>query len=156
MDRFVQALFRERGPGVLALVIRLAAGGFFVAVSLGKFFEHAEEAHDFDRYGVPFPATAVIVVGIVELLGGLALIVGLGTRIAAAALAAAMVGAIATAGRIEGGTFHLGVAPTFLVLMFVLLWTGPGVWSLDRVIGRRHRGALQRHESSPKPVNRPA
>ena len=132
MDRLQHALLQERGPAVLALVIRVAAGGFFVAVSLGKFFEHASETHDFDRYGVPFPATAVIVVGLVELLGGLALIAGFGTRIAAAALAAAMVGAVATAGRVEGGTFNLGIAPLLFVLMLVLLWTGPGAWSLDR------------------------
>ena len=137
MDRLLQALVRERGPALLALVIRLAAGGFFIAVSLGKFFEHASETHDFDRYGVPFPATAVIVVGIIELLGGLALIAGFGTRIAAAALAADMVGAIATAGRVEGGTFNLGVAPALLILMLVVLWTGPGMWSVDRVLARR-------------------
>ena len=136
MDRLHQALVRERGPAVLALVIRIVAGGLFVAISLGKFFDHATEAHDFARYGVAFPAVAVTVVGIVELLGGLALIVGLGTRIAAALLAATMVGAIATAGRVEGGTFNLGVAPALLVLMLIVLWTGPGTCSLDRRLDR--------------------
>ena len=139
MNRLQHALLQERGPAVLSLVIRVAAGGFFVAVSLGKFFEHANETHDFDRYGVPFPATAVTVVGIVELLGGLALIAGFGTRIAAAALAADMAGAVATAGRVEGGTFNLGVAPLLFVLMLVLLWTGPGMWSLDRRLLRGRR-----------------
>ena len=137
MNRLQHALFHERGPAVLALVVRVAAGGFSVAVSLGKFFEHASETHDFDRYGVPFPATAVIVVGIIELLGGLALIAGFGTRIAAAALAADMVGAVATAGRVEGGTFNLGIAPALLILMLIVLWTGPRMWSLDRVLARR-------------------
>jgi len=85
---------------------------------------------------VPIPSTAVIVVGIVELVGGIALIVGLGTRIAAAALAANMIGAIATAGRGEGGAFNLGAAPLMLVLMVVILWAGPGVWSVDRAIAR--------------------
>ena len=99
--------------GVLAqtLIIVPLLVGSLVAVSLGKVFEHASETHDFARYGVPFPATAVIVVGIVELLGGLALVTGFGTRIAAAALAADMVGAVATAGRAEGGTFNRGIAP---------------------------------------------
>ncbi len=137
MDRFAQAMFIERAPGLFALVIRIVAGGFFVSVSLGKFFDHASETNDFDRYGLPLPAAAVIVAGLIELLGGLALIVGLGTRIAAAALAADMVGAIATAGRVDGGTFHLGVAPALLLLMLVVLWAGPGTWSLDRVVARR-------------------
>ena len=140
MDRFVAALFKERTGGLLPFAIRIVAGIFFVSVSLGKFFDHASEARDFHRYGVPLPATAVIVVGIVEFLGGLALIVGLGTRIAAAALAADMVGALLTAGRVEGGAFHLGVAPRMLILMLAMLWAGPGLWSLDRGLARRlHR-----------------
>jgi putative oxidoreductase len=137
MDRLLDALFEERTSGLVPLVIRVAAGAFFVSVSLGKLLDHAAETSDFDRYGVPFPATAVVLVGLVELLGGLTLIVGLGTRIAAVALAATMVGAIATAGRVEGGTFNLGVAPALLVLMLVVLWAGPGTWSVDRVLVRR-------------------
>ena len=137
MDRFMDIMLKERAPGLIPLVIRIVAGGFFVSVSLGKFFDHASETDDFDRYGLPFPATAVIVAGIIELVGGLALIVGIGTRIAAAALAANMVGAIATAGRVEGGAFNLGVAPALLLLMLVVLWAGPGTWSLDRSLGRR-------------------
>lgn len=137
MDRFTDIMLKERGPGLIPLVIRVLAGGFFVSVSLGKFLDHASETNDFDRYGLPFPAAAVIVAGIIELFGGLALIVGLGTRIAAAALAADMVGAIATAGRVEGGAFNLGVAPALLLLMLVVLWAGPGTWSLDRLLGRR-------------------
>ncbi len=137
MDRFTQVMFMERAPGLFALVIRVVSGVFFVSVSLGKFFDHASETNDFNRYGLPLPEAAVILAGIIELLGGLALIVGLGTRIAAAALAADMVVAIATAGRIEGGTFHLGVAPALLLLMLVVLWAGPGTWSLDRVVARQ-------------------
>jgi putative oxidoreductase len=138
MDRWVQALCKERGPGLVALAVRSIAGGFFVVVSLGKFFDHASETHDFDRYGLPFPAVAVLLAGIIELCGGLALIVGVGTRVAAAALAANLVVAIATAGRVEGGRFNLGVAPALLLLLLVLLWTGPGTWSVDRALARRY------------------
>ena len=137
VDRLLEVMFKERTPGWVPFVIRIVTGVFFVSVSLGKFFDHATEAHDFDRYGIPIPATAVILVGVVELLGGIALVAGLGTRIAAAVLAANMVGAIATAGRVEGGTFNLGVAPLMLVLMLVILWAGPGTWSVDRVLARR-------------------
>jgi putative oxidoreductase len=136
VDRLLDVLFKERIAGWVPFVIRILTGVFIVSVSMGKFFDHASEAHDFDRYGVPIPSTAVIVVGIVELVGGLALILGLGTRIAAAALAANMVGAIATAGRVEGGAFNLGAAPLMLVLMLVLLWAGPGAWSVDRIVAR--------------------
>ena len=152
MDRFVAALFKERAGGLMPFGIRIVAGVFFVSVSLGKYFDHASETRDFDRYGVPLPATAVIVVGTVELLGGLALIAGLGTRIAAASLAADMVGAISTAGRVEGGALNLGVAPLMLILMLVMLWAGPGRWSLDRALARRlhhvHPPAAQATESA--------
>ena len=137
MDRRLDAIFKERGGGMLAFVIRIATGAFFVSVSLGKFFDHASETKDFHRYGIPLAATAVVLAGTIEFLGGLALIMGLGTRIAAAALAANMVGAIATAGRVEGGGFNLGVAPLMLGLMVVVLWAGPGRWSIDRVVAHR-------------------
>src|SRR4051812_33703067 len=100
----------ESGPlSIVTAVIRIGAGLFFVSVSLGKFFDHATEAVDFDRYGVPFPDVAVYAVGTIELVGGVLLIIGLLTRPAAAALALTMIGAIATAGVVEGGWFNLGV-----------------------------------------------
>ena len=79
------------------------------------------------------------VVGALELLGGLALIVGLGTRVAAIALGLNMAGAISTAGRIEGGPIHLGLAPALLIAMLYLLWTGAGARSMDRRLEARLR-----------------
>ena len=149
MDRLYGFLFEERTRGWVPLVIRVVTGVFFVSVSLGKFFDHASEARDFDRYGIPIPATAVVLVGLLELLCGIALVLGVGTRVAAAALAANMVGAIATAGRVEGGSFNLGVAPLMLVLMLVLLWAGPGAWSVDRVLVRRCAGNDRRPRTAP-------
>ncbi len=97
----------------------------------GKFVDHMNEAMDFKHYGVPLAEVTVYLVGVVELLGGLLLVVGLFTRLAALLLAANMVGAIATAGRVDGGSFHLGVAPTLLVAMLFLLWAGSGALALD-------------------------
>ena len=101
-------------------------------VSLSKFTDHSNEVADFHRYGVPSPGAAVYVVGIVELIGGIALALGLLTRLGALLLAGDMIGAISTAGRVEGGSFHLGVAPTLLVTMLFMLWAGPGSAALDR------------------------
>jgi proteasome assembly chaperone (PAC2) family protein len=47
-------------------------------------------------------------------------------------LALNLVGAIATAGRVDGGTFHLGVAPAMLLAMLYLIWAGCGRLALDR------------------------
>ena len=98
---------------------------------------HGAESAALDRYGLPFPEAFTYGVGVVELVGGAMLILGLGTRVAALALAADMVGAIATAGRIEGGPVHLGLAPALLVMMLLVLWIGPGDRSLDgRLVAR--------------------
>jgi putative oxidoreductase len=118
-------------PAYVVGLLRIVAGAFFVSVSVGKFVDHAQEAMDFDRYGVPVPDVAVYAVGVIEVVGGLLLVVGLLTRPAAGLLALTMIGAISTAGRVDGGSFHLGVAPTLLVVMLVLLWTGAGRPSLD-------------------------
>ena len=64
------------------------------------------------------------------------LVLGLFTRWAAAALAADMIGVVVTAGRVDGGLLNLGLAPLLLVGMLLILWTGPGVLSLDAVVAR--------------------
>jgi putative oxidoreductase len=124
---------RVSGWAALATTaVRVVTGVFFVSVSVGKFTDHASEAVDFDRYGVPIPDVAVYAVGTLELICGIALVLGLLTRLSALLLAGNMIGAIATAGRVDGGSFNLGVAPTLLVAMLFLLWAGPGRLALDR------------------------
>jgi putative oxidoreductase len=115
-------------------VVRVVTGVLFVTFSSGKFVDHAAETADFEHYGIPAPEVATYLVGTLELVGGLLLVVGLLTRPTAAVLAANLVGAIATAGRVDGGSFHLGVAPTMLVAMLFLVWAGPGVLALDRML----------------------
>jgi putative oxidoreductase len=103
---------------------------------IGKFTGHASEMMSFTHYGVPLAGASVWGVGLVETIGGLMLVLGVFTRWAAAALAGDMIGVIATAGRVDGGLLNLGLAPVLLVGMLVLLWTGPGVLSLDAVLPR--------------------
>jgi putative oxidoreductase len=145
VNRFVETLATSRLHGTaayLATAVRVVAGAVFVSVSTGKFLDHTHEAVDFKSYGIPIPDTAVYVVGTLELIGGLLLVLGLFTRVAAFLLAANMVGAISTAGVMEGGSFNLGVAPALLVAMVFLLWAGPGALALDgRLLGGGARGA---------------
>ena len=129
-----------RFSGLLAWVptiVRIVTGAFFVSVSTGKFLDHSKEVADFRKYEVPWPEVAVPVVGAVELVGGILLVIGLLTRPAALVLAADMIGALATAGRVEGGSFHLVYPPFLLVCMIVLLWAGPGRLSLDERLASR-------------------
>lgn len=131
MPRRLLASLLATRPLVVPLVLRLAAGVVFVAFSVGKFTRYDSESAAFDRYGIPFPEVTTYLVGVLELAGGLLLIVGLLTRPVAIALAGNMIGAIATAGRLDGGPVHLGLAPALLVTMLVLLVTGAGARSLD-------------------------
>jgi hypothetical protein len=66
------------------------------------------------------------------------------TKAVAALLAANLVGVVVTAGRVDGGLLNLGLAPTLLVGMIVLLVTGPGPFSVHRAVAtRRRRGWWQ-------------
>src|SRR6187401_3001142 len=120
MRDLARRLQRPRFDGPVAwlpTIVRVLTGAFFVSTSLGKFFDYAKEVDDFRGFEVPWPEVAVPVVGVVELVGGALLIVGLFVRPVAFVLACDMVGALLTAGRVEGGSFHLVYAPTLLVLM---------------------------------------
>jgi len=124
----------SRLPGRGAWVptaVRAGVAVFLVPIGVGKLVDHASEVHDFRRYEVPWPEVAVPAVGTLEVVGAVLVLVGLLTRPAALALALNMVGALATAGRVDGGSFHLVAAPAVLLASAFLVWSGPGRWSLD-------------------------
>ena len=114
------------------LLLRLASGGVFVAFGAGKFLNHGSELASFKTYGLPAPEALVVVIGAIELSGGLLLIAGVLTRPAALVLAGDMVGAIIVSGVAKGELISLTLAPAELIAMLVLLWTGPGASTLRR------------------------
>jgi putative oxidoreductase len=128
--------FEGAGAGVTTAV-RIVTGVLFVSFGAGKFADHMAESADFDRYGLPWPDASVYLAGTIEVVCGVLLVAGLLTRLAALALAGNLVVAIATAGRVDGGSFHLGVGPTMLVAMLFLVWAGAGALSLDDRLRRR-------------------
>jgi putative oxidoreductase len=112
------------------LVLRLLAGGVFVVFGAGKFVDHASELASFKTYGLPAPEVFVVVIGVIELIGGLLLIAGMLTRPAALVLAGDMIGAIIVSGIAKGELISLTVAPAELVAMLVLLRSGSGAYAL--------------------------
>lgn len=54
-------------------------------------------------------------------------------------LALNVIETIATAGRMEGGSFNLGVAPALLAVMLLLLWVGSGRPAVDAIRERHIR-----------------
>jgi putative oxidoreductase len=117
-------------------VLRVTAGAVFLAFGPGKFVRHAAEASSFERYGIPFADAATYAVGALEIVGGVALVLGLLVRPVALVLAANLVVAVATAGRIDGGAVNLGLAPVLIVLLVALALGGGGPRSLDRRLTR--------------------
>jgi putative oxidoreductase len=120
----------------VALLGRLAGGAVFVAFGVAKFTNHASELTSFHQYGLPAPDAFVYVIGVVELVGGVLLILGLATRPAAIVLAGDMVGAIIVSGIGLGELVSLTLAPAELALCIFLVWTGPGAFALDRRVWR--------------------
>lgn len=116
-------------------ILRVATGTILAAHGAQKLFVHgvAGVTGAFGQMGIPLPALTGPATGVVELLGGLALIVGLLTRLAGAGLAVTMLGAIGLV-HLAGGFF----APNGLEFPLALLGataalalTGAGRWSLD-------------------------
>jgi putative oxidoreductase len=115
-----------------AFVLRLAAGVVFVVFGVGKFTNHEAELDSFEDYELPSPDAFVYAIGVIEVVGGLLLLIGLATRLAALVLAGDMVGAIIASGIGEGEAISLTLAPALLLAMAYLLWIGPGSHAVDR------------------------
>jgi putative oxidoreductase len=125
-----------------AALTRWAAGIIFLVFGVAKFSDHAAELASFRHYPLPAPEAFVYLAGVIEIGGGLLLIMGLLTRLAALALAADMTGAIVVSGLARGELISLTLAPLLLVAMISLIRVGGGPWSLDRQIAPK---AASRH-----------
>jgi len=93
----------------------------------------------FTQAGIPLPMVAAPVVTFVEFLGGIALILGVFTRIAAILIAIDMMGAIAFVHGKNGFFLPTGYeyALTLLVLNVALAIGGPGEYAIEsRFMGR--------------------
>ena len=75
------------------LVGRILLSIMFIVAGFGKLTAIAGTAGWFGSLGLPLPTVTAIVVGLLELVGGLAILVGYQTRLAALVLAAFTIGA---------------------------------------------------------------
>ena len=85
----------------------------------------------FERDGLPWPDASVYAAGTVELGGGLLLLVGLFTRVAAAVVAIKMTMALVTGGRVDVDLDHVGLGSILLLAGLFLVWAGRGPSSID-------------------------
>jgi putative oxidoreductase len=105
----------------LIRAIRLISGVVFVVFGAGKFVNHSSELASFRTYGLPAPEVFVIVIGVIELVGGALLIANRFVKPVAVVLAADMVGAIVVSGIAKGELISLTLAPAELLAMVALL-----------------------------------
>ena len=136
-----------RGPGAVGLLLlRLVMGAAFILHGWPK-IQHAFTW--MDRPGVPAPVPSLFqaLAAVSEFGGGIALIVGLLTPLAALGLACTMAVAIGMVHLPQGHAFvgqpgkpSFELAAGYLATVLMLLTTGPGTLSLDALLfGRRRK-----------------
>jgi putative oxidoreductase len=126
---------------VAPLLTRLTIGLSFHGTGHGKLSDLSKPTQLFIDRGIPFPHAQAIFIGALEFVGGLCLILGLGTRVFAALLACTMIVALATGdGRAIPEKFpgDLTDITSYAYLLF-LLWLvfyGPGPLSIDKLLSK--------------------
>ncbi len=130
----------------LLLLIRLCWGIQFFMTGLGKLMHIQKIIDYFTSIPIVFPALNAYLVGCTEMIGGALLTLGLASRLTAIPLAFTLVIAYLTTEKDAIRSLYtftdvdpfLTAAPfLFLFACLIILAFGPGVFSLDHLIGRR-------------------
>ena len=146
-------MFLFRNPSARQLNLALAAlriviGVVFVAHGGQKLFTYgfAGVTGAFGQMGIPFPGLMGPFIALLEFFGGMALVIGLLTRLASLGLVFNMLGAIAFV-HLKGGFFlpaGYEFALTLAVANLALVFTGAGSYSIDGLIAGRDNSLLGR------------
>ena len=129
-------------PALAALALRIAGALIFVAQGRRKLLGPPTAPHGLANLegmirarGLPRSWRLARLVALTELVGGIALLVGLGTRVATAALGVVLVVAIVgfkrQAGFLGGWDWPFSV----LAILVALALLGAGPWSVDSLLG---------------------
>ena len=137
------SLFRS-SPRQLNLglaVLRVAVATIFIRHGAQKLFVFgfAGVAGAFTQMGVPFPGLMGPLIGILEFFGGIALVIGLLTRLIALGFVCDMLGAILLV-QLKNGFSRYELEFLLLGSSLALVLTGAGGFSVDALIaGRREK-----------------
>jgi len=146
-------LFRAIVDGVkpiAPLLTRVVIGHAFVQTGIGKLQNLSDVTEFFASLGLPAPAANAAFIASLEAVGGVALILGVGTNLFAALLSATMIVALLTADRaafisaVTGGEQGLtDVLPViFLMPLAWLVAFGAGPISLDALVKKLFRAPV--------------
>jgi putative oxidoreductase len=121
------------------LLARVTVGWVFLWSGWGKLNDLPTVIENFAGWAIPFPHVLAPFVSIVEFLGGLLLLLGLFTRLAAVPLIIVMVVAVLTAKRPEVDSLETLLGFDEVAYLALFLWlavAGPGPMSIDSVLRR--------------------
>jgi putative oxidoreductase len=127
------------------LVVRLYWGWQFLETGWGKLHSISHVIQYFSSLGIPMPQIVAPCVASLEFVGGLLLILGLGTRLVGLLLAGNMLVAYITADRealtslfsADATKFYSADPFPFLVAAILMFIFGAGAFSLDHLLQRR-------------------
>jgi putative oxidoreductase len=126
------------------LLVRLYWGWQFAQSGWGRLHHLDTATAFFATLHVPAPGPTVVIISLLELVGGVLLILGLGSRVTGLFLAGDMIGAYVLADRdafgailTDPGKFYGADPYTFLFASLLILIFGPGRFSLDYWFWRR-------------------
>ena len=133
------------------LVVRLYWGWQLMQSGWGK-LHHLDKVTDFfTSLNLPAPDVTAHFVSGLEFVGGLLLILGLGTRLIGLILSVNMLVAYWTADRdalfavlSDPGKFYNADPYTFLFASAMVLVFGAGVFSVDALLKKRYRGWIEK------------
>ena len=133
--------FRSSSPRQLSLglaALRVAVATIFIRHGAQKLFTFgfAGVTGAFTQMGLPFPGVAGPFIALLEFFGGIALVIGLLTRLIALGFVCDMLGAILLV-QLKSGFSHYELEFLLLGSSLALVLTGAGEFSVDALLGRR-------------------
>ncbi len=142
--RLIQrSLHLAHSLGFLArLITRLILGFAFFQTGSGKWSDLDRTTSYFSDLGIPFARANATFIATLELVGGICLMLGLGTRVVALLLSGSMAVALLTAEKenfiknFPGGLLDVVPVVYGLFLLWLILH-GPGWLSLDHLIAKK-------------------
>ena len=139
---FLRVVNALQSPFLLA--VRLYWGWQFALTGWGKLHHLSNVTQFFSSLGIPAPALNAYFISGLEFVGGILLILGLGSRVIALLLSVDMIVAYLTADRdalkmifANPDKFYAAAPYTFLFASLIVLIFGPGLFALDTLIARR-------------------
>ena len=140
LERLYRPLIRAADSlqSVFLLAVRLYWGWQFIEDGWGKLHNLEKVTEFFTSLGLPAPGLTATFIGGLELVGGILLAIGLGSRLIALLLTGNMLTAYITADRealssvfSDPDKFYAAAPYTYLFASLIVLIFGPGKFSVD-------------------------